>query len=90
MELELLAHHAGEIDVEALRIPVGTGEVERRIVDLGQEPDHADAAEIRPLGTPPRIPEARDLHGRLGPDGLGDGNIRPGRQRRGEQAEAQT
>ena len=76
-ELELLAHHAGEIDVEALRIAVRPGEIERRIVDLGQEADHHHPAEIGPLRPPPRVPEARHLHGRLGPDRLRERPCRP-------------
>jgi hypothetical protein len=46
------------------------GKIERRIVDLGHEADADDAQEIGPLGPPPRVPEARHLHRRLGPDRL--------------------
>ena len=53
-ELELLAQHARQIDVEALRIPVRPGVIERRVVGLGKEPDDTDARQIglfRPTAT---------------------------------------
>ena len=42
-DLHLLADQPREIDIEAGRIAVGTGIVERRIVDLGEEADQRDA-----------------------------------------------
>ncbi len=57
LELELVAHHAREVDVEALWIAVGSGEVERRIIDLGEETDHAHPRQVRPLRPPARVPE---------------------------------
>ena len=62
-DFQLLADHPREIDVEAGRIAVGTGVVERRIVDLGDEADQRDARQVRPLRPPPRVPEARDDNG---------------------------
>ena len=65
-DLELLAHHARQIDVEALRVAVRAGEIERRIVGLGEETDHADARQIGFLRPAPRIPEAGHAHRRRG------------------------
>ncbi|MGY3295100.1 hypothetical protein ACVWWP_008167 [Bradyrhizobium sp. LM3.6] len=66
-DLDLLTQRAGEIDVEAGRIAVGAGVVEGRIVGLGQETDHGQTRQVRPLRPPPRVPEAgHGLRGRLG------------------------
>ena len=72
-DLDLVAQQPRQIDIEAGGIAVGAGEVERRIVGLGQKPDHREARQIGPVRTPPRVPEAgHGLRGRLGA-GLGDG-----------------
>jgi hypothetical protein len=64
--LDLVAQRARQIDIEAGRIAVGAGEVERRVIGLGQEPDHGEARHVRPVRTPPRVPEAgHRLRGRL-------------------------
>ena len=58
-DLERFADCAGDLDVEAGERPGVEGEIERRIVVGGEEPDRAHARKIRPFGTQPRIPEAR-------------------------------
>ena len=78
-DLDLLAQRAGEIDVEAGRIAVGAGVVERRVVGLGQEADHGQARQVGPLRAPPRVPEAG--HGLGG--GLAGRGLRRGLRRRG-------
>ena len=47
-----------QIDVESGGIAVGPGEVERRVIGLGEKPDHRKTGQIGPVGTPPRIPES--------------------------------
>ena len=64
-ELELLADQPRQIDVEALRVAVRPGEIERRVVDLGDEADDVDPRHIGPLRPPPRVPESRHLHVRV-------------------------
>ena len=72
-DLDLVAQRARQIDIEAGRIAVGAGEVERRIIGLGQEADHGDARQVRPVRPPPRVPEAgHRLRRGLG-RGSGDG-----------------
>src|SRR5205085_12334138 len=51
--------------VEAGRIAVAAGEVERRKVGLGEKPDAGDVRDIRPLRAPARIPETRHAGGDL-------------------------
>ena len=63
-DLQLLADHPREIDVEAGRIAVRAGIVERRIVDLGEKADQRDARQVGTLWSPSRIPEAGHGHGR--------------------------
>ena len=72
-DLDLVAQRARQIDIEAGRIAVGAGEVERRIIGLGQEADHGETRQIGPIRPSPRVPEAG--HGLRG--GL-DGGPRAG------------
>ncbi len=58
--LDLGAQQPRKIDVEAGGIAVRSGEIERRVVGLGEEADHGDARQVGPVGTPARIPETRD------------------------------
>ena len=56
-DLELLADHPRQIDIEAGRRAIRPGIVERRIIGFGEEADDVDARQIRPFRPPPRIPE---------------------------------
>src|SRR5262249_43550791 len=87
---ELLAHDAGKVDVEALRIAVRAGEVERRIVGLGEKADGVEARQIGPLRPPPRIPEARNLHDGIGYVALGMRLLRRVRRQQDQQRERAT
>jgi hypothetical protein len=58
-DFELLADQSRQIDVEAGRMPVGAGIVERRIVHLGHEADLREAREIGTFRPAFRIPETR-------------------------------
>ena len=57
--LDLVAQQPRQIDVEAGRIAVGAGIVERRIIEVGEETDDLDARQIGPLRPPARIPKSR-------------------------------
>ena len=62
---QLLADQARQIDIEALRMAVSAGVVERRIVILGEEANEGDARKVRPFRTAPRVPETRHVDRRL-------------------------
>ena len=57
--MQLLADRARDLDVEADQRTVGEGEIERRIVVVGQEADRAQRREIGPLEMQVGVPEAR-------------------------------
>ena len=70
-DLDLVADHPRQIDIEACRVAVGAGEIERRIIGLGQKPDHRQARQIGPVRPAARIPEARHRLGSSLRAGLG-------------------
>ena len=73
--MTLISSHSSprQIDVEAGRIAVGAGEVERRIVGFGEKPDHGEAGQIGPVRTPARVPEAGHRLRRRFDGGFGGG-----------------
>ena len=58
-DLDLVADAAGEIDIEAGRVAVLPGIVERRIIEIGQEADGLDARQVGPFRPPARVPKTR-------------------------------
>ena len=56
-DVQLLADRARDFDVEADQRTVGEGEIERRIVVVGQEADRAQRRKVGPLEMQVRIPE---------------------------------
>ena len=67
-------------------LPSGAGIIERRIIELGEEADGADARQIGPFRPPAPIPEAGDHDGARLRHAL---SCRRGRMRPGQDHESQ-
>ena len=82
-DLQLLADRARDLDVEAGQRAVGTGEIERGIIVVGQEADRAEPRNVGPFEMQRRVPEARRRVGERRPRQHGEDEKQPARKSAG-------
>ena len=82
-DLQLLADRARDLDVEAGQRAVGTREIERRIIVVGQEADRAEARNVGPFEMQRGVPEARRRVGERRPRQHDEDEQRPARKSAG-------